>query len=318
MAVMADGCKAISSSCKEHFPESKRLMCLYHAKKKMKDKLVGVKVEDPAIANNILNDISTLQSGAPDEESFHVIFGLLRMKWTEDKIYYTDSLRQRVCAFFTYMEEVWMSDDLKNWFKAANPMMCSTNNSLEATNNVLKRDYTYRKRVSMPHLFEILDDLVGGWSLNMKQEFDRMQLVPPTVKMIAEDLLKKMEAFILFREAERVDRPTVKARGNLVTGELIEVGTCPRQNYKVTTSAKYKTDCKNIIKRRQYLTYSDFDQFRNDLSEMAVMEVIKLDDGVGKEEIFCNCSSVTGGSGSKGEICIHVCARYFNVLYKVL
>ena len=66
------------------------------------------------------------------------------------------------------------------------------------------------------------------------------------------------------------------------------------------------------------MTYSDFDQFRNDLSEMAVMEVIKLDDGVGKEEIFCNCSSVTGGSGSKGEICIHVCARYFNVLYKVL
>ena len=128
VAVMADGCKAISSSCKEHFPESKRLMCWYHAMKKMKEKLGGVKSEDPTIANNILNDISTLQSGAPDEESFHVIFGLLRMKWTEDKIYYTDSLRQRVCAFFTYMEDVWMSDDLKNWFEAANPMMCSTNN----------------------------------------------------------------------------------------------------------------------------------------------------------------------------------------------
>ena len=170
----------------------------------------------------------------------------------------------------------------------------------------------------MPHLFEIMNDLVGGWSLNMKQEFDRMQLVPPTVKMKAEDLFKKVEAFILFREAEHVDRPTVKARGNLLTGKLIKVGTCPRQNYKVTTSAKYETDCKNIIKRRQYLTYSDFDQFQNDLSEMAVMEVIKLDDGVGKEEIFCNYSSVSGRSGSKGEICVHVCARYFNVLYKVL
>ena len=115
-----------------------------------------------------------------------------------------------------------------------------------------------------------------------------------------------------------MDRPTVKARGNLVTGELIQVGMCPRQNYKVTTLPKYNTDAKNIIKRRRYMTYSDFDQFRKDLSEMAVMEVIKLDDGLGKEEIFCNCSSVTGGSGSKGEICIHVCARYFNVLYKVL
>ena len=52
-AVMADGSKAISSSCKEHFPESKRLMCWYHAVKKMKDKLSGVKREDPTMASNI-------------------------------------------------------------------------------------------------------------------------------------------------------------------------------------------------------------------------------------------------------------------------
>ena len=66
------------------------------------------------------------------------------------------------------------------------------------------------------------------------------------------------------------------------------------------------------------MTYSDFDQFRIDLSEMVIIEVIKLDDGVGMEEIFCNCLSVFDGSGIKGQICVHVCARYFNVLYKVL
>ena len=69
VAVMADDCKALSSSCKEHLPESKRLMCWYDAKKKMKEKLWGVKSEDPTIAKNILCDISILQSGAPDEES---------------------------------------------------------------------------------------------------------------------------------------------------------------------------------------------------------------------------------------------------------
>ena len=91
-----------------------------------------------------------------------------------------------------------MSPDLKNWFEAANPMMLSTNNSLEATNNVLKRDFTQRKRISMPHLFETMKDLVEGWSLNQKQEFDRVQLVSPTVKIKAEQLLKKMEAYLLF------------------------------------------------------------------------------------------------------------------------
>ena len=66
------------------------------------------------------------------------------------------------------------------------------------------------------------------------------------------------------------------------------------------------------------MTYSNFDQFQKDLTQMAVMEVIKLEDGLGKEEILCNCLALTGASGSKGDICIHVCARYFIVLYKVL
>ena len=284
----------------------------------MKEKLCGVKSEDPTIAKNILYDISILQSGAPDEESFNVIFGLLRMKWLDEKIYYTDSCRKRVDDFFSYMEEVWMCDDLKNWFEAANPMMCSINNLLEGANNLMNRISTDRKRFSMSHLFDIMNGLLVQWSSNMKEEYDRMQLVPRSVKIKAEELLKKVEPFILFREAERVDRPTVKARGNVLNGKLIQVGTCPRLSYKVTNVAKYETHCTNIIKRRRYLTYSDFDQFRIDLSEMVIMEVIKLDDGVGMEEIFCNCSSVFDGSGIKGQICVHVCARYFNVLYKVL
>ena len=98
---MGDSSLAISSTCKEHFPDSKRLMCWYHAAKNMKDKLGGVKSEDPTMAKDILSDITTLQSGAPDEELFHVIFGLLRKKWTEDKIYMTDTLRERVARFFT-------------------------------------------------------------------------------------------------------------------------------------------------------------------------------------------------------------------------
>ena len=211
-----------------------------------------------------------------------------------------------------------MCDDLKNWFEAANPMMGSINNLLEGANNLMNRISTDWKRFSMSHLFDIMNDLLVQWSSNMKEEYDRMQLVPRSVKIKAEELLKKVEPFILFREAERVDRPTVKARGNVLNGKLMQVGTCPRLSYEVTNVAEYETHCKNIIKRRRFLTYSDFDQFQIDLSEMVIMEVIKLDDGVGMEEIFCNCSSVFDGNGIKGQICVHVCARYFNVLYKVL
>ena len=170
----------------------------------------------------------------------------------------------------------------------------------------------------MPHLFEMMKDLVEGWSKNPKQQLDRVQMVSPTVKIRAEELLKKMEDFLCFRKAKHIDRSTVKPRGDLVTGELKQVGICPRQNYVVTTLPQYNQDAKNIVNRRRQINYSNFDQFRKDLNEIALMEVIELEDGLGKEEIFCNCLALTGASGSKGDICVHVCARYCNVLYKVL
>ena len=46
-----------------------------------------------------------------------------------------------------------------------------------------------------------------------------------------------------------MDRPTVKVRGNVLNGKLMQVGTCPRLSYEVTNVAEYETHCKNIIKR---------------------------------------------------------------------
>ena len=116
LAVMADGSKAISSSCSEKLPDSKRLMCWYHACKNIREKLVGVKNLDVAVSNNILSDINVLQYGAPDEESFHILFALLTRKWTEEKVYMTDILKDKVADFFLYLEKVWMTPDLRNWY----------------------------------------------------------------------------------------------------------------------------------------------------------------------------------------------------------
>ena len=98
-----------------------------------------------------------------------------------------------------------------------------------------------------------------------------------------------------------------------MSGNLKEVGICPRQSYVITTLQKFNEDGKKMVKRRQNIDYSDFDEFRNDLSQISLMEVIELE--AGKIEIFCNCFSVNYPSGSKGDICVHVCARYCNVLY---
>ena len=111
VAIMADGAKAITSSVLEKFPDSKRLMCWYHAITKMKDRLAGVKNVDTSIYRKIIDDIRTLQYGAADEESFHILFGLLAKKWTKDTVFFTDILTERVVSFFLYMENTWISSD---------------------------------------------------------------------------------------------------------------------------------------------------------------------------------------------------------------
>ena len=140
-------------------------------------------------------------------------------------------------------------------------------------------------------------------------------MVIPVVKKRAEKLLKGPEELIRFREAKHEDRPTVKPRGNVVCGELIEIGICPTKSYEWTNGTNFNKDAKDVLKRRRDMDYSDFNQFKKDISEIALMEEIELEDGLGKTEIFCNCFGVKGGHGCKGDICVHVCARYCNVLY---
>ena len=172
-----------------------------------------------------------------------------------------------------------MSPDLKNWYEAANPMMLSMNNSLESHNNVFKRDYSGRKRLSMPHLVDKLKEMVEVWSKTPKEKVARVSTVLPAIKKSAEELLKKLDDYVLFRLGKDYDRPTVKPRGNVVSGELKQVGICPRQGYIVTTREKFNEDAKKIVKRRQNIDYSNFNEFRNDLHQIALMEVIELEDG---------------------------------------
>ena len=62
-----------------------------------------------------------------------------------------------------------------------------------------------------------------------------------------------------------------------MSGKLKEVGICPRQSYVITTLEKFAEDGKKMVRRRQNIDYSDFDEFRNDLSQISLMEVIELE-----------------------------------------
>jgi hypothetical protein len=305
-AIMADGSAAVTASCKDILPQSERLMCWYHASKKIQDRLKSVKKVDAGVAKQIYNDIHTLQHGAFDEESFFLLAALMKKKWLERK-YTVRNLKTRITEFFLYLNKSWLKSDINKWYESANPMMLSTNNSLEAHNNVLKRDYTGRKKVSMGQLVDKLKEMVTNWSENPVEVRDRESDVSMSTRRKAEELLEKLDKFILFRPAKSIDRPMVKKEKGVVQGTLKYVGIFPREAYDVTTKEKFSQDGKALVKRRQTLDYDTFDDFKDDLRKVAVLEVIEMEKG--ELTIFCNCYTSKSVNGCKGDLCIHVCAK---------
>jgi hypothetical protein len=61
------------------------------------------------------------------------------------------------------------------------------------------------------------------------------------------------------------------------------------------------------VKRRQTLDYDTFDNFKDNLRKVAVMEVIEMKKG--ELTIFCNCYTNKSVSGCKVGMCVHVCAK---------
>ena len=60
IAVMADADKAITSSLRDKLPQAKRLTCIFHVMKNVKQRLAKVKSTDQAVYNKIIDDIRTL------------------------------------------------------------------------------------------------------------------------------------------------------------------------------------------------------------------------------------------------------------------
>ena len=123
----------------------------------------------------------------------------------------------------------------------------------------------------------------------------------------AEELLEKLDKFILFRPAKSNDRPIVKKEKGIVRGTLKYVGIFPREAYDITTREKFSQDGKALVKRRQTLDYDTFDEFKDDLKKIAVIEVIEME--CGELKLFCNCYTSKSVNGCKGDLCVHVCSK---------
>ena len=81
-------------------------------------------------------------------------------------------------------------------------------------------------------------------SKNPTKTETRISNVTKATRKSAEELLKTLDKFILFRAGKSLDRPTVKEDQGIVRGKLKAVGVFLRQGYDISTREAFAEDCK--------------------------------------------------------------------------
>ena len=111
-------------------------------------------LDSPTQQELIIQDIDELHN-APSERLFDSAVELFFAKWQSDT-------NAHMTAFLAYFRKEWIVHH-KGWFVeyVVGP---KTNNGLESTNAVIKKECTMRKRMSLPMFLAAASELIGGWS----------------------------------------------------------------------------------------------------------------------------------------------------------
>ena len=167
VAVIADGAAAFTAALREIFPDTLRLMCFFHVMKNVKDKLSAV---DTRIASSLTRDIRDLAAFSIDEDTNNLLLRLFKEKWTKLPDDMAAETKMKIEEFINYFFATWVNDSARRkWFQGASPCHAYTNNSLEGSNSIIKRDFTIREKLSLPQLLKELGDyLLDKTNLSMK------------------------------------------------------------------------------------------------------------------------------------------------------
>ena len=135
--ILADAVLSIMSGFKLVFPElDKRIICWAHVNRKIDERLRGV---EETIRGAITNDFEVFQSTIT-EPHINQAFELLYKKWQALN-------NQKINDMFQYFRDQWLTESNIGWYESYASGFPSTNNALEATNDVIKDKATLRDRL---------------------------------------------------------------------------------------------------------------------------------------------------------------------------
>ncbi|XP_077289789.1 uncharacterized protein LOC143913700 [Arctopsyche grandis] len=150
--LLADASSAITDGFKAVFGLSfRRLMCYFHVAKNIDSELRGMKDKD-----EIRSDIECLHL-CPNDETFNIVTELFLKKWNDKK-------DVEITTFIEYFKSVWLESN-RYWYVGARNHFPITNNGLQSTNAVIKKEHTIRERLPVGQFLEVLENLiVKRWS----------------------------------------------------------------------------------------------------------------------------------------------------------
>ena len=136
LKLMSDAASAIFNGLSQHYPEMKNGMCYFHVVKNMKER----RYTSEKTKREFLNDIRSL-SKSHSQEHFDASVVLFLTKYRSEK----DVL---LLSAVSHLEKVWLSDSNRGWHSGVVPGTVTTNNGLEVTNRIFKKNFKGKVRPS--------------------------------------------------------------------------------------------------------------------------------------------------------------------------
>lgn len=173
--LLADASVAITNGFKAVFGiPARRLQCFFHVIKNIESKIRNIKEKQ-----NIVRDIHSLQLST-DDETFTTALNLFLKKWRDAG---DGNSNQSIKDFLNYFEKTWLGEN-QFWYEGASDQFPSTNNGLESTNSVIKKEQTLRERLPVGQFLEVLKvSLVEKWSYERNPQNPNTKPFATTIKL---------------------------------------------------------------------------------------------------------------------------------------
>ena len=184
--LIADGAEAITNGFMAAFDyksitEFIRIMCWAHVHRNCKSK--ALTITNKKYSLNIIEDIENLQI-MPSNLFFDFALNLFREKWSKVP---------EVEIFYKHFMSEWVDSTNYGWYEGIADNIPSTDNGLEATNNVVKGSHTLRVRMSVSQYLLNSTDMIRNWSKDRISEkpFHEKPNVDSRMYRLAWDFLYK-------------------------------------------------------------------------------------------------------------------------------